>query len=107
MFERHQPPEESMEADGTEGVPRAVREALAASYALERELGRGGMATVYLARDLRHRRQVAIKVLHPELSAVLGPRALPARDRAHGVAAAPAHPAPCSTRARPAGCSTT
>ena len=41
-------------------------------YRLERELGRGGMATVYLARDLRHERPVAMKVLHPELAATLG-----------------------------------
>jgi eukaryotic-like serine/threonine-protein kinase len=40
---------------------------------LERELGRGGMATVYLARDLRHDRPVALKVLHPELAHALGP----------------------------------
>jgi serine/threonine-protein kinase len=46
--------------------------ALAKRYALERELGRGGMATVYLARDLRHQRPVALKVLRPELGAVLG-----------------------------------
>jgi serine/threonine-protein kinase len=46
--------------------------ALAGRYAVARELGRGGMATVYLARDLRHRRSVAVKVLHPELSAALG-----------------------------------
>ncbi len=46
---------------------------LAERYALEREIGQGGMATVFLARDLRHERRVAIKVLHPELSAVLGP----------------------------------
>ena len=46
--------------------------ALADRYTLDRELGRGGMATVYLARDVRHARQVAIKVLHPELAAVLG-----------------------------------
>ena len=46
--------------------------ALSGRYVIERELGRGGMATVYLARDLRHRRNVALKVLHPELSAVLG-----------------------------------
>jgi serine/threonine-protein kinase len=42
-------------------------------YVLERELGRGGMATVYLARDLKHGRVVAVKVLRPELSALLGP----------------------------------
>ena len=46
--------------------------ALADRYHLGRELGQGGMATVYLAEDLRHGRKVAIKVLHPELSAVLG-----------------------------------
>jgi serine/threonine-protein kinase len=47
--------------------------ALAERYALEHELGRGGMATVYCARDLRHDRMVALKVVKPELSAVLGP----------------------------------
>jgi len=47
--------------------------ALAGRYAIERELGRGGMATVYLADDLKHHRKVAIKVLRPELTAVLGP----------------------------------
>src|ERR671910_810243 len=41
-------------------------------YALERELGRGGMATVYLARDLRHDRFVAVKVVRPDLAAALG-----------------------------------
>ncbi|HET7249183.1 MAG TPA: serine/threonine-protein kinase, partial [Gemmatimonadales bacterium] len=46
--------------------------ALADRYRLERELGQGGMATVYLAEDLKHHRQVAIKVLKPELAAVLG-----------------------------------
>ncbi len=43
------------------------------SYAIERELGRGGMATVFLAQDVRHGRPVALKVLHPELAASLGP----------------------------------
>ena len=46
--------------------------ALAERYRIERELGQGGMATVYLARDLRHDRDVAIKVLHPDLGAALG-----------------------------------
>ncbi len=50
-----------------------LRSALADRYAIDRELGAGGMATVYLAEDVRHHRKVAIKVLHPELSAVLGP----------------------------------
>jgi Tol biopolymer transport system component len=46
--------------------------ALADRYRLEREVGSGGMATVYLAEDLRHRRNVAVKVLRPELAATLG-----------------------------------
>ncbi len=46
--------------------------ALADRYRIERELGQGGMATVYLATDLKHARQVAIKVLQPELSAIVG-----------------------------------
>ena len=46
--------------------------ALADRYRIERELGAGGMATVYLAEDLKHDRKVAIKVLKPELAAVLG-----------------------------------
>ena len=50
----------------------AIAAALADRYAVERELGAGGMATVYLARDLRHARPVAVKVLRPELTAALG-----------------------------------
>src|ERR1043166_10281241 len=46
--------------------------ALADRYRIERQLGAGGMATVYLAHDLRHDRDVAIKVLHPDLGATLG-----------------------------------
>ncbi len=49
-----------------------LKTALADRYAIERELGAGGMATVYLAEDLKHHRKVAVKVLRPELAAVLG-----------------------------------
>jgi eukaryotic-like serine/threonine-protein kinase len=52
---------------------RELTAALADRYGIERELGRGGMATVFLARDLRHDRPVAFKVLHPDLAATLGP----------------------------------
>src|SRR5438552_11163100 len=49
-----------------------LRDALVEHYAVQRELGRGGMATVFLAEDLKHHRPVAIKVLHAELAAALG-----------------------------------
>ena len=48
-----------------------LKAALSGRYAIEREIGRGGMTVVYLARDLKHRRDVAIKVLLPELTASL------------------------------------
>src|SRR5579871_320830 len=50
-----------------------LQSALGSAYTLERELGRGGMATVFLAQDAKHGRPVALKVLHPELAATLGP----------------------------------
>ncbi len=50
-----------------------LRSALADRYTIERELGSGGMATVYLAQDRKHHRKVAIKILKPELAAALGP----------------------------------
>ncbi len=53
-------------------IPQALRSALANRYELLRVIGRGGMATVYLANDVRHRRTVAVKVLKPELAASLG-----------------------------------
>jgi tetratricopeptide (TPR) repeat protein len=54
-------------------IPDRLTAALAGRYALKREIGAGGMATVYLAQDLRHERDVAVKVLRPELAATLGP----------------------------------
>ncbi|MDP9177354.1 MAG: protein kinase [Gemmatimonadota bacterium] len=50
-----------------------LRGALSQTYTIDRELGRGGMATVYLAQDCKHERLVALKVLHPDLAASLGP----------------------------------
>jgi serine/threonine protein kinase/Tfp pilus assembly protein PilF len=49
-----------------------LRDSLAGSYTIDRELGRGGMSSVFLAQDCKHRRAVAIKVLHPELAASMG-----------------------------------
>ena len=54
------------------GGTERLTAALADRYRIERELGQGGMATVYLAQDLKHDRKVAIKVLRPELAAVIG-----------------------------------
>lgn len=53
-------------------IPAPLTEALSERYRIEREVGAGGMARVYLADDLKHERQVGIKVLKPELAAVTG-----------------------------------
>jgi TolB-like protein len=66
-----------------------LQAALGTQYKLERELGRGGMATVYLATDTKHGRQVALKVLHPDLAASLGPERF---RREIGFAATLSHP---------------
>ena len=50
-----------------------LRDSLSQTYSIDRELGKGGMATVYLAQDLKHDRVVALKILHPDLAASLGP----------------------------------
>ena len=67
--------------------------AVAHRYRLERELGQGGMATVFLAHDLKYEREVAVKVLRPDLAAEVGASAVPARDPDRRPAASPAHPA--------------
>jgi serine/threonine protein kinase len=53
-------------------IARKLASSVADRYRIERELGAGGMARVYLAQDLRHGREVAIKVLRPELAEALG-----------------------------------
>ena len=80
------------------GVPEGLRDALADRYALERELGRGGMAIVYLAHDIRHDRPVALKVLLPELAATLGPERF--QREIHTRRPAPASPHPDRARLR-------
>ncbi len=59
--------------DSMPPAPPGLTSALQDRYRIERELGQGGMATVYLAEDLKHHRKVALKVLRPELAATLGP----------------------------------
>ncbi len=54
-----------------------LKTALSDRYAIDEEIGSGGMATVYLAKDLKHDRDVAVKVLRPELAAAIGPERFP------------------------------
>ena len=74
--DRHVPPTTSDNAPIARSVTGSpldhLQAALSGRYEIERELGRGGMATVYLARDLRHDRHAALKLLSADLSAVLG-----------------------------------
>jgi eukaryotic-like serine/threonine-protein kinase len=70
-------------------VPVSLKDALAERYAIDAEIGRGGMATVYGADDLRHGRRVAIKVLRPELAVTLGTERF---LREIGIAARLTHP---------------
>jgi len=60
------------EQESDENIGAELREALSDHYVVKREIGRGGMATVYLAEDLKHHRSVAVKVLHEELAVALG-----------------------------------
>src|SRR5207247_3177677 len=72
-----------------ERTPSPIAAALAGRYTVERELGRGGMATVYLAEEKKDGRKVAIKVLRPEITAALGTERF---LREIGIAAQLAHP---------------
>ena len=92
MLDRHpqdprgQPWSRAAHAGGTPERPMSAREARAAAalarvraalddrYEVQHEIGRGGMATIYLAVDRRHERRVAVKVLHPEMAATVGAR---------------------------------
>ena len=62
-------------------IAAQLSEALADRYVIDRLIGEGGMATVYLARDVRHNRKVALKVLRPDLGAVVGIEGSSARSR--------------------------
>src|SRR5205807_8217100 len=66
------PPQEGGVGSLMAEILARLKAALADRYAIDRELGRGGTATVYLAQDLKHGRAVAVKVLRPELAAALG-----------------------------------
>jgi serine/threonine-protein kinase len=66
-----------------------LKSALSNRYTIEREIGSGGMATVYLAEDVKHKRKVAVKVLRPELAESLGAERFP---REIEVTAKPSHP---------------
>jgi len=89
----------------TDPLPRLTA-ALSAHYRLERELGAGGMATVYLAHDLKHDRKVAVKVLRPELARSSAPNASWPRSRPPPTSSIPTSSA-SSTRATPKDFSTT
>ena len=80
----------TMNERGADGMDVLIQlnAALAGRYEIEREIGRGGMATVYLARDVRHNRHVALKVLEPRTRRGARRRAVLSRDPGHGEPAA-------------------
>jgi len=88
-------PARGADGDNVDDLLSRLKPALADRYVVESEIGRGGMATVYLARDLRHNRSVAIKVLDPALSERMGRDAFPAgigHQRTRALASAATRP---------------
>ena len=83
-----------------------LQTALFDRYRLDREIGAGGMATVYLAQDIRHDRRVALKVLRPELAAVIGAERFLAEIKLTANLSTRTS-SRCSTRARPIPTSST
>ncbi len=81
-------------------APDRLVAALSDRYLIERELGRGGMATVYLAQDLKHDRKVALKVLKPELAAMLGAERFVVEIKTTAALQHPAYPAALRFRHR-------
>ena len=84
-------------------LSQRLQDALSDRYRIERTLGRGGMATVFLAEDLKHHRRVAIKVLDPEVAAAIGPERFLREIETVARLTAPAHPAAASTPAQADG----
>ena len=80
--------------------------ALADRYTIDRELGQGGMAAVYLAHDLRHDREVALKVLRPEISAEMGAERF-LREIKIAAGSPTRTSCRCSIRAKPTACCST
>ncbi|MBE0592424.1 MAG: hypothetical protein IH616_08500 [Gemmatimonadales bacterium] len=87
-------------------ITEKLKAAIADRYVIERQLGAGGMATVYLAHDVKHDRKVALKVLRPELAAVIGASGFWPRSGPRRISSIPTS-CRCMTPARPPGrCST-
>jgi eukaryotic-like serine/threonine-protein kinase len=87
-------------------IPPQLGTALAGRYEIERELGRGGMATVFLARDIRHDRRVALKLLKSEIGLVLGVERFLSEIRVTANLSMRTF-SPCLTRVKPEACCST
>ena len=91
----------------SEGHTERLEAALDGKYLIESKLGEGGMATVYLAQDVKHERKVALKILKPELAAVIGAERFLTEIKTTAGPPAPSYPRAASIQARPVATSTT